>query len=207
MPNAIASPPTIVSPGYFTSIRKPSLKSSDSPPSQARPRPSRSSSLCCVTPPNAASARRRASSGDRPLLAHEPLGLHLDVETRTLRSIRDSAARGAEEEMRSARARVHVMKPAHCQVLRSTASRPAAKRFQLSSSCPSARRPAAVEPIVARAAVVVGRPPVAGDQAVLLEALQRRIERALVHLENSLRHLLDALADPPAVHRGRATAS
>jgi len=37
MPKAIASPPTIVSPGYFTSMRKPSLKSRDSPASVAKP--------------------------------------------------------------------------------------------------------------------------------------------------------------------------
>ena len=43
--NAMATPPMIVSPGYFTSMRTPSLKSSDSPPSQRSGRPSWSASL------------------------------------------------------------------------------------------------------------------------------------------------------------------
>ena len=36
--NAIASPPTMVTPGYFTSIRPPSLRSSESPSNHARAR-------------------------------------------------------------------------------------------------------------------------------------------------------------------------
>src|SRR5215210_6603186 len=57
------------------------------------------------------------------------------------------------------------------------------------------------EPIVPRAAVVVGLAPVARDQPSLLEALKGRIERTLVHLEYALRCLLNALANAPAVHR------
>ena len=43
-------------------------------------------------------------------------------------------------------------------------------------------------------------PHVARDQAVLLEALERGIQGALVHLEHAVGDLLDALADPPPVH-------
>ena len=59
----IASVPTTVSPGYLTSIRAPSLKSSDVPESHASPRASRTSSLNLSTPPNFSTARRRASLG------------------------------------------------------------------------------------------------------------------------------------------------
>src|SRR5689334_12953117 len=57
------------------------------------------------------------------------------------------------------------------------------------------------EVIVLSAAVVLGGAPVAVDPAALLEALQRGIERALVHVEHSAGELLDARADSPAVHR------
>ena len=80
MPNAIARPPMTVSPGYFTSIRKPSFRSSDRPLNHAVPRPSRSVSRCCCTPPKVASARRLRFVVIELLLAHEPLRLHLDVE-------------------------------------------------------------------------------------------------------------------------------
>src|SRR6478609_10939855 len=57
------------------------------------------------------------------------------------------------------------------------------------------------EPIVFRPPPALGDAPFAVDPVVALEALERGVERALVHLEGALRHLLDALADPPAVHR------
>src|ERR1051325_7180659 len=56
--------------------------------------------------------------------------------------------------------------------------------------------------VIAGAAVVVRRRPVARDQPRLLEALQGGVERPLVDLEHALRRLLDPLADPPAVHVG-----
>src|SRR4029079_9049801 len=56
--------------------------------------------------------------------------------------------------------------------------------------------------VVARAAVVVGGAPVAVDIPGLLQALQRGIERALIHLEHPFGDLLDAKADPPPVHFG-----
>jgi hypothetical protein len=66
MANANASPPTSVSPGYFTSIRKPRRKSSDIPATHASPRASRTSSRCFSTPPKVIAARRRASAGPSP---------------------------------------------------------------------------------------------------------------------------------------------
>src|ERR1041384_7782480 len=50
------------------------------------------------------------------------------------------------------------------------------------------------------AAVVLGRAPLGVEQAAILEAVQRGVEGALVDLEDAARDLLDALADPPAVH-------
>src|SRR6476620_8506767 len=57
------------------------------------------------------------------------------------------------------------------------------------------------QPVVLGAPVVVARAPFAVDPALLLEPLERRVERALVDVEDALRELLDALADPPTVHR------
>src|SRR5687768_16340513 len=59
----------------------------------------------------------------------------------------------------------------------------AAPALQLLAQCAPA---GGGEPIVARASVVVGGAPIARDQALLLQPLQRRIERALVHVEHAL---------------------
>src|SRR5687767_9903874 len=62
------------------------------------------------------------------------------------------------------------------------------------------RAPArARESIVARAPVVRRFAPLALDQPAVLQPLQRRVERALIHLELAPRDLLDPLADAPAV--------
>ena len=66
--NAMASPPAMVRPGWL-SIRPPSLRSSENASNQARPRPSRSSSLCRSMPPKATRARRRASTASSPARA------------------------------------------------------------------------------------------------------------------------------------------
>ena len=55
--------------------------------------------------------------------------------------------------------------------------------------------------VEARAAVVLGRSPVGHDPALVLEPVQRRIERALPHLEQIVRDLLNPLRDRPSVHR------
>src|SRR6266853_2852744 len=52
-----------------------------------------------------------------------------------------------------------------------------------------------------RPAVVLARAPLARDPALLLEPEQRRINRALVQGEGSLRHLFDAARDAVAVER------
>ena len=64
--NAMASPPTMVRPGYFTSMRPPSLRSSSSASSQRKPYTSCPASLNFSTPPKLTNARRRASSTGSP---------------------------------------------------------------------------------------------------------------------------------------------
>src|SRR5262245_39652757 len=53
--------------------------------------------------------------------------------------------------------------------------------------------------VVLRAAVVVGRGPARADPTAPLEPMERRIERALAHVERVARDLLEALRDRPAV--------
>src|SRR6185503_9138456 len=91
------------------------------------------------------------------VLAYEPLRLHVDVERELLVHPRLGGAAREEEMQPRARGRkpTHGMRPsendvtagfgAKHQVLRRTASSPVVNRFQLSSSWPSARRPAAVK--------------------------------------------------------------
>src|SRR5690606_35874631 len=49
--------------------------------------------------------------------------------------------------------------------------------------------------------VLVGGAPLAVDPPLLLEPLERGVERSLAHPQRLLRELLQALADGPAVHR------
>jgi len=60
--------------------------------------------------------------------------------------------------------------------------------------------PAAREFIVFRAAIVLGCAPARLDPGAAFETMQRWIERALLHLEDFARNLMDALGDGPAVH-------
>src|SRR5690349_6001782 len=57
------------------------------------------------------------------------------------------------------------------------------------------------QPIESRATVVLRGAPIGGDPALFLQTLQRRIERALLHLEDVIGELADPLRDRPAVHR------
>src|SRR5262249_58671880 len=55
------------------------------------------------------------------------------------------------------------------------------------------------ERVVARAAVVLSRLPVALDPAPMFESLKSGVQRALVHVEATLRQFLDSEADAPTV--------
>src|SRR5207302_4811035 len=57
------------------------------------------------------------------------------------------------------------------------------------------------ELVVLCAAIVVGRTPRGTDPSAALEPMQCRVERALWNLKRVARDLVDALGNPPAVHR------
>src|SRR6476646_10582645 len=56
------------------------------------------------------------------------------------------------------------------------------------------------ELVESRAPIVLRRSPGGGEPPALHEAVERGIERSLVHLKDAARDLLDALADPPPMH-------
>jgi hypothetical protein len=60
--------------------------------------------------------------------------------------------------------------------------------------------PLAGELVVAGSAVVVGRAPLGADPAPAQHPLERRVERALVDLEDVAGDLAEPERDPPAVH-------
>jgi hypothetical protein len=57
------------------------------------------------------------------------------------------------------------------------------------------------ELVVLRLASVLSGVPLGGDPAAILQAFERGVERARIHLEHVLGDLLNALSDPPPVHR------
>src|SRR5262245_52101922 len=61
--------------------------------------------------------------------------------------------------------------------------------------------PRARQRIELRPAVVLRRPPLRFDPPLLLQLVQRGIERAVAHLQHIVRDLLQPLADRPAVQR------
>ena len=65
----------------------------------------------------------------------------------------------------------------------------------------SARRPAAVRSIELRALLLVGAAPLRLDPATLFHAVQRRVERAVEHVEDAGRPVADESRDGVAVHR------
>src|SRR5688572_3335849 len=200
MPNAIASPPMTVSPGYFTSIRRPSFRSSDTLPSQAVPRPSRSVSLCSWTPPKATKARRLASTGSSRS-SRMSRWVSISIWKRISSSILDSVALRERRRRRARAAWNQLMEcspnqsrnPQHG--LEARREPPPVLKLGAEGSASGDR-----QPIVPGTTVVVGRVPIAGHETVLLEPLQGGVERPLVHLQHAFGDLLHPLADPPAVH-------
>ena len=71
------------------------------------------------------------------------------------------------------------------------------------ASTASCRRPDRGELVVLRPPAELGDGPLRLDPALMLEAMQRGIERALVDLQHVFGDLLDALRDRPAVQRLR----
>src|SRR5690349_8326031 len=54
--------------------------------------------------------------------------------------------------------------------------------------------------VIARSAPILRDVPVARDETLMLEPLQRGIERTLIDVEHAARDFLNALADAPPVH-------
>src|SRR5438105_11365201 len=69
-------------------------------------------------------------------------------------------------------------------------------RFGLKAFATGAR-----ELVVLCAAIVVGRAPRGTDPSAALEPVQCRVQRALWDLKRCARDLVDALGNPPTVHR------
>ncbi len=145
MANAIASPPTIVSPGYLTSIRPPSLRSSVSPPSHAQP-PRVPARLPVLLHPAERDRRLPARlRGVQAPLAPEPLGFHVHVEAHLLAHLRPELVGSPQPAPERPRPREQSL---HAQiswgVVRSASAMASASRFQLATSSPRRARPAGV---------------------------------------------------------------
>ena len=163
---------------------------------RAVPRASRHSSAMGATPPNVTSACLRAALR-RQAASLQPLGFAFEMELQLLTQV-GLAAIAEEQGSQPASQRIP---EAHGQVLCITRLTPADRRSHFETSTASWARPALVKRVEAGAAIVLGRAPVRRDPALVLEAVERRIERALPDPQQVVRDLLDALRDRPAVHR------
>lgn len=169
MAKAIANPPTMASPGYFASIRKPRVKSSDMRGTQLSTRASRTSSLCRSTPPNAIAARRRASSTLMPARRYFSASIARWNDTSS------SSSRSTASLCTSARRRFRhrVTQP----MLAPASGRPEDQVYHLHPPPPALRlgaeRPTAGgrEAVVLRPAILIGGAPLAVQPPPLLQPL------------------------------------
>src|SRR5215471_368984 len=163
---------------------------------------SRASSLCFSTPPKAISAWRRASCGERPRAAS--LRVSISMWKRTSSSSCPSTSR----LRKIARSAVRI-RDAMAVLLRPALSRREHAGDRLRETLPAflflGELPQAFlrQLVEARLPVVLRGSPGRADPALPLQPVERGIERPLVDLEHVFGELLDALRDPPAVHRGR----
>ena len=109
--------------------------------------------------------------------------------------------RGGGEAAASARAARRMCQSRMAYVRASTRLTPADSRSHFDSSVLELLPAGLGQRVEAGAPVGLGRAPLGGDPALMLQAVQRRIERALLHAQQFVRDLLDALRDRPAVHR------
>jgi hypothetical protein len=126
------------------------------------------------------------------LEVHRELGVELALEPR-------AAAQRLQAEPELAR-------EPHGYAVSSTRKTAEARRCQFCLLALELALAVARELVELRASVVLGRAPLARDPALFLEPIERGVERALVHDEHAVAHLLDALGDAPAVHRARRRA-
>src|SRR6266550_2118853 len=161
--------------------------------SKRAPRPSRIASRWWSRPPNATSARRCASSGDRPSATSRSVSIA--IWNRNSSSIRASDARDASNE----RARAESPLSKLISALQDEGDG-ISEALPLVDFLTERFAPLASDGVIPRAPIILGRLPCAFDVAPVFQTLQRRIERALVHLEAAAGDLLNAEPNSPPVH-------
>src|SRR5262245_44987401 len=162
------------------------------------PRTSRVSSLTRSTPPKLRIAATRASSG---LI---PRAMFSSISRSRWKRTSSSSSSSNLDLWKSARNRNRSLLSMACtfhsgglqdQLHRSRESSP---RLGLSRQF---FPPGGRQFVILRFSVVLRRTPLGSDQALRLQAVQRRIERSLAHPQDILANLLNALSDIPAVSR------
>src|SRR6266545_4410929 len=181
--------------------------------SHAMPRASRDSSTSCVIGPNSRRAASRAASVVIPRARFS--------STRCSRCSRISSpsSRSAASPRTSARSRIRTMSASRIlsPPVRQSPTAVTATPWPLYGSDnqrdgggePFPRRGFPVELfaagpgelVVLRPPVLIRHAPLGFDPALVLEALQRGIQRALLHQQHVVGQLPDAPGDRPAVHR------
>src|SRR6202162_3048328 len=177
---------------YRTSCRRVSITGA--------PVASRDASLCFSIPPNASSASRRASSGGRPR------STNLRVSMSMGKRISSSSWLSTAGRRKRARKTVLTRKVMAAPLLACSARGQNARdrlreplpAFLLLGELLSA---AAGQLVEAGAPVVLRGAPLRADPPLRFQAVERRVQRPLVDLEDILGELLDPLGDPPSVHR------
>src|SRR5688572_11436464 len=197
---AIATPPTMVRPGYFTSMRPPIFRSNTRAARPGRPRRSRWACLAPATLPIRTSAWRRASSGVMPArmlssvcrsmwLCSSSANSRSPAPGRTKPAILDHHARSVLMTALTSLVFARRQEARHDRGRLGPLPRIALDLF-----------PAGLGELVELGlAVVVGHAPRGADQPFLLQLEQSRVERAVVDRQLPSARLLDAAGNAVAV--------
>src|SRR5438270_2497491 len=192
---------TVAKPGDFLIPRSAMRRSWATCSTRRTPRASRASSLYRSTPPKARSAARRASLGATPSRSFFCCSSSM-CSWSSSASSRSTSARRVSARNRRARRCMNTMCESALSLGRShdgvdrRGEPPPTCGFVAELPLPGFRQ--LVELCLP---VVFRRSPLRVDPAAILEAVERRIERALIDLQHVARDLLDPLRDAPAVHR------
>src|SRR5678815_1076375 len=201
MPRLRAAIALAANPGDRRSARAAWRRSRMASSTHTMPRTSRISSETRSIPPNASTAARRASAGFIP--ARMFLSVSMSRWNASSADIRRSAtSRRISARARRSQARTRSVGSGRLATLGTLEDQihcahvlPPALRLRNEGAAPRGRE--RVEP---GRPVLLGGSPFALDPRLLLEPLQRRIERALSHPEQVLGLLLNELAQGPPVH-------
>src|SRR5687768_17255470 len=202
IPNASVNTAAAVKPGVLRSWRTANRRSYTSRSTPRAPRPSRMASLWSSSPPKARAARRRASTAECPARACFAASISM------WKRISSSSSRSTDRFARRLRSHIRTRFVPRMSCLEFRESSGAeellhcqhepAPTFGLSTKSSATERG---EAVILRATVVVRDLPVAVDPLLLLEALECRVERALIDFKHAVAQLLNALSDPPSMHR------